>query len=113
MENITLDPEYENLIIEVNKLKEKVAEKIEDETAQLEGNIGYLEISSFDEGTAEDFKTKFEQLKSEGITSLIIDLRNNGGGIVDEALAIADYIVPKGKDLLITVDKDGNEEIEK
>ena len=106
----TLNFEIERKKINTNPV---VAEKIEDETAQLEGNIGYLEISSFDEGTAEDFKTKFEQLKSEGITSLIIDLRNNGGGIVDEALAIADYIVPKGKDLLITVDKDGNEEIEK
>ena len=106
----TLNFEIERKKINTNPV---VAEKIEDETAQLEGNIGYLEISSFDEGTAEDFKTKFEQLKSEGITSLIIDLRNNGGGIVDEALAIADYIVLKGKDLLITVDKDGNEEIEK
>lgn len=106
----TLNFEIERKKINTNPV---VAEKIEDETAQLEGNIGYLEISSFDEGTAEDFKTKFEQLKSEGIKSLIIDLRNNGGGIVDEALAIADYIVPKGKDLLITVDKDGNEEIEK
>ena len=80
---------------------------------KLDNNIGYLEITSFDEGTADDFKTKFEALKNEGITSLIIDLRNNGGGIVDEALQIADYIVPKGKELLITVDKDKNEEIEK
>ena len=106
----TLNFEIERKKINTNPV---VAEKIEDTSEQLESNIGYLEISSFDEGTAEDFKTKFEQLKSEGITSLIIDLRNNGGGIVDEALAIADYIVPKGKDLLITVDKDGNEEIEK
>lgn len=80
---------------------------------KLDNNIGYLEITSFDEGTAEDFKTKFENLKNEGITSLIIDLRNNGGGIVDEALQIADYIVPKGKELLITVDKDEKEKIEK
>lgn len=80
---------------------------------KLENNIGYLEITSFDEGTAEDFKTKFEALKKEGITSLIIDLRNNGGGLVDESLQIADYIVPKGKELLITVDKNQKEEIEK
>lgn len=80
---------------------------------KLDNNIGYLELTSFDEGTADDFKTKFENLKNEGITSLIIDLRNNGGGIVDEALQIADYIVPKGEDLLITIDKNQNEEIEK
>ena len=80
---------------------------------KLDNNIGYLEISSFDEGTATDFKAKFEDLKSQGITSLILDLRNNGGGLVDEALQIADYIVPKGKDLLITVDKNEKEEIKK
>ena len=80
---------------------------------KLEDNIGYLHISSFDDDTAEDFKTKYEDLKNQGITSLIIDLRNNGGGLVDEALEIADYIVPKGKDLLVTVDKNQNEEIRK
>ncbi len=80
---------------------------------KLDNNIGYLEISSFDENTAENFKTKYEELQSQGITSLIIDLRNNGGGLVEEALKIADYIVPKGKELLVTVDKDGKEEVEK
>lgn len=90
-----------------------VSEKIEDESTTLENNIGYLEVSSFDEGTAEDFKAKFEELKSQGITSLIIDLRNNGGGLVNEALKIADYIAPKDSDLLITVDKNKKEEIEK
>ena len=72
-----------------------------------------MEITSFDEDTAANFKVKYEELKSQGITSLIIDLRNNGGGLVDETLKIADYIVPKGKDLLVTVDKDKNEKVEK
>ena len=80
---------------------------------KLDNNIGYLEVTSFDEDTAENFKAKFEELKTQGITSLIIDLRNNGGGLVEQALKIADYIVPKGKDLLVTVDKDKNEKVEK
>ena len=80
---------------------------------KLDNNIGYLEVTSFDEDTAENFKAKYEELKSQGITSLIIDLRNNGGGLVEQALKIADYIVPKGKDLLVTVDKDKNEKVEK
>lgn len=79
----------------------------------IDENIGYLGISSFDEGVAEDFKNKFLDLKDKGIKSLIIDLRDNGGGIVEEATQIVDYIVPKGKDILITVDKDKNEEITK
>ena len=79
----------------------------------VDGDIGYLGILSFDEGVAEDFKNKFLSLKEQGIKSLIIDLRDNGGGIVEEATQIIDYIVPKGKEILITVDKDKNEEITK
>lgn len=83
------------------------------ESKKLENNIGYIQITSFDEETANSFKLKFEELKNQGIISLIIDLRNNGGGLVNETLQILDYIVPKGEELLITVDKDGNEKIEK
>lgn len=79
----------------------------------LENNVGYLAITSFDEGTAEDFKKKYEELKSKNIKSLIIDLRNNGGGLVSDALEIAEYIIEKDKTLLITVDKYNNEEITK
>ena len=80
---------------------------------KLENNIGYLEITSFDEGVAEDFKSKYLALKEQGIKGLVIDLRDNGGGLVDEALKIVDYIVPKNQTVLITVDKDGKEEVTK
>lgn len=83
------------------------------ESRKLENNIGYIQITSFDEDTANGFRNEYENLKNQGITSLIIDLRNNGGGLVDATLEIADYIVPKGKELLITVDKEQKEEIEK
>ena len=80
---------------------------------KLENDIGYLEIKSFDEGVAEDFKAKYLSLKEQGIKGLVIDLRDNGGGLVDEALKIVDYIVPKNQTILITVDKDGKEEVSK
>ncbi len=79
----------------------------------LEDNIGYIAFSSFDEGTADEFKAKFEELQEQGITSLIIDLRNNGGGIVDEALQIANYILDKDSVILYEVDKNDNETVEK
>ncbi len=89
--------------IVVNPVEGKVIEK----------NIGYIAFSSFDENTSEEFKKKYEELASQGIKSLIIDLRNNGGGIVDEALEIADYFVEKDTVLLYEVDKDNNEKVEK
>lgn len=79
----------------------------------IQDNIGYIEFSSFDDGTAEEFKIKFEELQKQGIKSLIIDLRNNGGGIVDEALEIADYVLEKDDVILYEVDKNNNEEVEK
>ncbi len=83
------------------------------EGKKLEKDIGYIEFNSFDEGTAEDFKNKFKDLEKQGIKSLIIDLRNNGGGIVDEALEIADYIADKDSVLLYEVNKENKEEVKK
>ncbi len=78
-----------------------------------ENNIGYIYLSKFDEQSSIDFKNKYEELIANGATSLIIDLRENGGGIVDEALDIADYICEKDDVLIITIDKEDKEEIKK
>ena len=99
----TLDFELKRENIKVNPVEGEV----------LEGNIGYIEFSSFDEGTADEFKAKFEELQAKGITSLIIDLRNNGGGIVDEALEIANYILDKDSVILYEVNKNNEETEEK
>ena len=99
----TLDIELTRENIKVNPVEGEV----------LENNIGYIEFSSFDDGTAEEFKAKFEELQGKGIKSLIIDLRNNGGGIVDEALEIANYILDKDSVILYEVDKNNNETVEK
>ncbi len=69
----------------------------------LEGNIGYLKVPSFDDDTANSFKEKVQELQNQGAQKLIIDLRNNGGGIVDEAVDIADMLLDKGKTIISTV----------
>lgn len=82
-------------------------------TKVLEGNIGYIAISDFDGGCADEFENKYKKLQEQGIKKLIIDIRNNGGGIVDEAIDILDLITDKDSTLLITTDKNNNEEITK
>lgn len=79
----------------------------------IEDNIGYITIATFDEECAADFKAEYENLLGKGAKSLIIDLRGNGGGLVDEALEIADLICDKNQITLITVNKDGKEKITK
>ena len=89
--------------VKVNQVEGKV----------LSNNIGYINFTSFDETTADDFKAKFEEINKQGIKSLIIDLRNNGGGIVDQALQIADYVADKDSVLLYEVDKNNKETVKK
>lgn len=73
----------------------------------LENNIGYVVVPSFDSGTAENFKSKVQDLEKKGAKSLIIDLRNNGGGILDASTEIADYFLDK--DLKIIETKDNHD----
>lgn len=89
--------------VKVNQVEGKV----------ISNNIGYIKFTSFDETTAEDFKAKYEELSKQNIKSLIIDLRNNGGGIVDQALEIADYMTDKDSVLLYEVDKNNKETVKK
>lgn len=83
------------------------------DTEVLDGNIGYMEISTFDEGTADEFINKYDELSQKNIKALIIDLRNNGGGIVDEATKIADRILKKDTTIVTIKDKNGKEEVTK
>ncbi len=101
----------ENLEIEIKRENIKI-NHVESKT--LDNNVGYLKLSTFDEGCADEFKQKYDEINAnQNIKALILDLRNNGGGLVEEALNIADYFTDKDSKLLITVDKKEKEEIRK
>ncbi len=68
--------------------------------------VGYINLSSFSGNPSKEFKAAFTDLKkSHGITSLVIDLRGNGGGLLDEAVEIVNFFVPRGKDIVTTKGK--------
>lgn len=87
-----------------------VANNIESEI--LEGNIGYIRIWQFDNGIYKQFKTEYDKLKAQNITGLVIDVRNNPGGLVTDTLNIARLLLPEC-DLLKLVYKDGTEKVYK
>ena len=74
----------------------------------LDNSVGYISLITFDTGCADEFYKKLTELKDKGITKLVIDLRNNTGGIVNESLNIAEMFINKGNKLLITEDNKNN-----
>lgn len=71
----------------------------------MDHNVGYINLSTFSGTPSKDFKKAFLDLKKQGATSLVIDLRGNGGGLLDEAVEIANYFLPRGKVIVTTKGK--------
>ena len=69
---------------------------------KLDDGVGYINLSTFSGNPSKEFKRVFQELKAQGIKSLVIDLRSNGGGLLDEAIEIANFFVPKGQTLVTT-----------
>ena len=73
----------------------------------LDDNIGYIRISSFEENTAADFAAALLDIEKSGARGLVIDIRDNGGGLVNSCVAIADQLMDKAT-VAYTEDHDGN-----
>lgn len=71
----------------------------------VDDSIGYINLSTFSGNPSQEFKEAFLSLKQKGIRSLVIDLRNNGGGLLDEAVDIANFFLPRGDTLVTTKGK--------
>lgn len=102
-EGKNLDFEITRQKIEVNPISSKI----------LDNNIGYINLPSFDSDSSKKLKEKIDDLVTNGAKSLILDLRNNGGGIVDESTKMADFFLDKGKTIMTTKDNKDKEETEK
>ncbi len=86
-----------------------VREEIEDDTVSsrmLTDEIAYIAVSSFEEVTKEQFEAALKDLQDQGMQALIIDLRDNGGGLLSAAVQMLDQMLPKGL-VVYTEDKEG------
>lgn len=77
----------------------------------LENNIGYIQVTEFDEITVSQFSEAIADLEAQGMEKLIFDLRDNGGGLLTSVCEMLDRVLPEEL-LVYTIDKDGNKEEE-
>ncbi|PZE19266.1 S41 family peptidase [Paenibacillus xerothermodurans] len=90
-----------------------VRDDIDVETVHAEmlpGNIGKIEIRQFASNTSKRFADELQALESKGMKGLIIDVRNDPGGLLSAVVEIAEPFVPKGKDIVKIEDRNGNQE---
>lgn len=79
------------------------------EGAMISSSVGYIRIRTFmNENTTEDFKATIEELKAQGMKGIILDLRENPGGLLSEAVGVASQFIQKGKVITYTIDKYDN-----
>lgn len=93
----------------LNKTVERRTVEIQDSRSEiLEGNIGYIQLTTFDEGCADNVEQYLLDFQNQGINSVIIDLRDNTGGVVTEAIDFAELFVKRGDIIMRSYNKADN-----
>lgn len=76
----------------------------------LDNGVAKIQITSFSSHTDKDLSEALKEMEDKGMKSLILDLRKNPGGLLDQAISISNLFVPKGKMLFQVANKDGKVE---
>ncbi len=102
---ITIKRPAENKNYTFKVVREKITIHPVSYSALVDNNIGYIHFGTFTENGAQEVKNTVLELKEQGAESLILDLRGNGGGIMEEAVRIVNIFVPKGQEVVSTKGK--------
>ena len=92
----------EKILPEVTLTRERIDLPSIKEAKIIEGNIGYIHLIEFREGTGADLEEALKELEKEGMESLVLDLRFNCGGLLDTAVEVVDKFLPKGRLIVYT-----------
>ena len=76
----------------------------------MKDDVGYIRLTQFGEHTTEDFREKLKELDGQGMKRLVLDLRNNGGGLLNSAVDITGLLLKEGE-VVSTIGRDGNKQI--
>jgi carboxyl-terminal processing protease len=91
--------------ISVNLTRRKIVISNVPFYGKIDDQTGYIKLTDFTTNAASDVRNAFLELKSQGITRLVLDVRDNPGGILKEAVEIVNLFIPKGKEVVRTVGK--------
>lgn len=105
-EHLTLEIERDGKSLEV-EMTRRAIEVPTVESEMLEDQIGYIKLLEFDEVTEEQFQAALQDLEAQGMEKLIIDVRDNPGGVLQTVCGMLDQILPEGL-IVYTEDKNGN-----
>ncbi|AWG21152.1 peptidase S41 [Flavobacterium faecale] len=107
---LTIFRKSENKKIQINLKRDVIPLKSVDASLLLNPTTGYIKINRFAETTYSEFRKALLQLKKAGMNTLILDLRDNGGGYMEESIAIADDFLKEKQLIVFTKDKKGKVE---
>ncbi len=110
--SITVLREGEDRLLEFKIVREIIKIKAIKDARILEGGIGYVRLIEFRQNTSEEFRRAIQKLKSQGMDALILDLRNNPGGLLDAAVKVTESFLEKGKLIVSTRGRKGNQNME-
>ncbi|SDX61421.1 carboxyl-terminal processing protease [Lutibacter oricola] len=105
--NVSVYRRKTNEVIEIPITRGEVSLKSVDGHYMINSTLGYINIDRFARTTYKEFKSALDSLISEGMTSLVLDLRGNPGGFMDIANSIIDEFLEDGKLIVFTKSKNG------
>lgn len=106
--SVKLSYERDGKVKEVTMVRAQVEEPTV-YSAVIDERYGYIQILSFEQTTADQFRTELAEMEKKGVAGLVVDLRNNPGGLVDQGIEVADMLLPECT-ITHTEDKNGKKE---
>ncbi len=110
--SLTVLREGEDKLLDFKIVRQIIKIRDIKEARILEDNIGYIRLVEFRQNTSEEFRKAMQKLKSQAMDALILDLRNNPGGLLEAAVKVTESFLEKGKLIVSTRGRKGNQNME-
>ncbi len=108
---LTILRESESSTKDIPVMRKKIKALVNIRSEMLDGNIAYIKLKMFDKNISKNFISQLNTLVKQGAKGLIIDVRDNPGGLYDEVVSLADRLLPEGT-IVFTKDKNGKKNVQ-